>query len=136
MANESFNPLIAKVGRGQLQIALLLVFLGLLFVSRKEDFQGWNLLGTAIGYIITLAILYCVYLGNKLWIWFLRAILIIFGGILLLGLAYALTGKTQPADQNPLTVKTLCYFLGLGYVLWALCFSKSIRYYWRFARKM
>lgn len=121
------SSIINSPARWHLRLSLTLIFLGLLSATTRESWQGWNLLGNAVGFTVSAAILYCVYLGSKLWIWFLRVILGLFALAIIIG--------TIQAPQHPLTVKFGLCIATLAYTLWVLCFAKSVKHHWRRMRK-
>jgi hypothetical protein len=111
-------------GAWHLRVALTLIFCGLLLATGKASWQGWNLLGNLAGFTVGAAILACVYLGNRLWIWFVR---IVYGLFYLMLIAACLT-TGLPSVSAILAV-------GGAYVLWVLYFSKSVKQHWLTARK-
>ncbi len=66
-----------------------------------------------------------MYLGNRLWLWFVRVLLWLF--------ALAAAAGAVLAGRPP-TVTFIIGAAALAYVLWALCFSKSVKQHWHAAR--
>ena len=137
-------------GRIHLLIAMALIFAALFLATDEASWQGWNLLGNLIGFIVSAAILTCVYLGRKLWVWLVRVFLWIPVFLIILQWVYlskviisgsdAEIGMTRDELIQEFSIAgairgTAVIFL-LGYVLWVLCFSKSVRQHWLVVRKM